>query len=57
MRHAYGREPLLMDRSMSSMRHAALWLRRADGMEGAVEGVGHATLRNGGECGQHALTI
>ena len=47
MRHAYGREPLLMDRSMSSMRHAALWLRRADGMEGEVEVVCHATRWDG----------
>lgn len=47
MRHAYGREPLLMDRSMSSMRHAALWLRRADGMEGEGEELWHATMRDG----------
>ena len=47
MRHAYGREPLLMDRSMSSMRHAALWLHRAYGMEGEVEVVCHATMRDG----------
>ena len=56
-RHAYGREPLLMDRSMSSMRHAALWLRRADGMEGEVEVVCHATMRDGRERGRHALTV
>lgn len=37
MRHAYGREPLLMDRSMSSMRHTALWLRRADNLQGERE--------------------
>lgn len=47
MRHAYGREPLLMDRSMSGMRHAALWLRRADGMEGEGEELWHATMRDG----------
>ena len=47
MRHAYGREPLLMDRNMSSMRHATLWLRRADDMEGEGEEPWHATMRDG----------
>ena len=47
MRQSYGREQLLMDRSMSSMRHATLWLRRADGMEGEVEVVRQATMRDG----------
>lgn len=46
-RHAYGREPLLMDRSMSSMRHATLWLRRADGMEGEGEEPWHAHEEKG----------
>lgn len=32
---------------MSSMRHAALWLRRADGMEGEGEELWHATMRDG----------
>ena len=57
MRHTYGREPQLMDRSMSSMRHATLWLRRADGMEGEVEVVCHATMRDGRERGRHVLTV
>ena len=39
------------------MRHAALWLRRADGMEGEVEVVCHATMRDGRERGRRALTV
>ena len=47
MRYAYGREPLLMDRSMSSMRHAALWLRRADNLQGEGEEPWHAHEEKG----------
>ena len=39
------------------MRHAALWLRRADGMEGEGEELWHATMRDGRERGRHALTV
>ena len=57
MRQSYGREQLLMDRSMSSMRHVALWLRRADNLQGEERSRGTPMKRKGRERGRHALTV